>query len=803
VGGQKLAPESLRATCSLADLGCETTAGLSQLTGIIGQERAVKALHFGLGIMADGFNIFVAGAPGTGRTTAVKGFLEKLAKEQPVPMDWCYVYNFKDSYRPQALSLPPGIGTQVAKDMKAFINTVRREIPKAFESDEYIKRREEILQQFAWQKKELTTGFNQRAQAEGMMIQNTQIGVFIVPLGRDGQPLEEQAIMALSAADKQLLEEKREKIEKELSIVLKEIKNLEKKAVEAIENLDQEVAQFVLGHLFSDLLSKYEDFPAVITYLHEVRNDILENIDQFRQQEGDKTEGKQESGKALKVAKNISLRKYEVNVVVDNSNQSGAPVVIEPNPTYNNLFGRIEKEAQFGTLVTDFTMIRGGTLHQANGGYLVLPVEELVSAPFAWESLKRALKNKEISMEEPSERLGFMAAKSLRPEEIPLAVKVILIGRSDLYRLLYFYDEDFRELFKVKAEFDTTMPRNQANICRYADFLSTLSKKEGLLHLDVEATARVIEHSSRLAEHQGKLSTRFAEIADLVREAHYYASSENAAYIRAEHIQRGIEERVFRTNLLEEKINELTREGQILISTSGAVVGQGNGLAVINLGDISFGKPSRITASTGPGREGIIDIEREVKLGGPLHSKGVMILTGFIAARYGKEFPLSLTARLVFEQNYEGVDGDSASSIELYTLLSSLSQLPLKQSIAVTGSVNQLGEVQAIGGVNEKIEGFFTLCAQTGLTGEEGVLIPKSNIPHLMLKGEVVEAVRAGKFNVWAIETIDQGIEILTGVPAGEPDEAGNYPPGTVNYLVLQRLREFAEITREWEADEV
>lgn len=795
----ELPAEALRATCSAEELGCESTDQLPPLEGIIGQERAVKALHFGLGIKADGFNIFVAGAPGTGRTTAVKGFLEELARGQEVPPDWCYVNNFKDPYRPKVLRLPPGRGMELARDMKEFITTARREIPRAFESDDYTKRREEILQHFATKRKELINRINRRAQEEGMLIQSTQIGIFIIPI-KDGQPLGDQELLALPEEERAALEGKREQLERELHATLKEMKSLEKQAGEALAELDREVAIFVLGYLFADLLQKYADYPEVVAYLHEVRADILENIGEFRRQEEGEGEGGEGRGnhRSPHWTRELAFRKYEVNVIVDNSKLEGAPVVIELNPTYHNLFGRMEKEAQFGTLVTDFTMIRGGSLHRANGGYLVVPVEELSTAMFSWDSLKRALKNREISLEEPGERLGFMATKSLRPEPIPLDVKVILIGDSFLYHLLYFFDLDFRELFKVKAEFDTTMERNRENIHRYARFICTLCQKENLLPLDGGALARVIEYSSRLAEHQGKLSTRFAEIADLVREANYYAQAENSPCIRAGHIRRAIREKVERATLIEEKIQELIRDGQILISTRGEAIGQVNGLSVLNLGDVSFGKPSRITATTGPGREGIIDIEREVKLGGPIHSKGVMILSGFLAGRYGRDFPLSLTARLVFEQSYEGIEGDSASSAELYALLSSLSGLPLKQGIAVTGSVNQYGQVQAIGGVNEKIEGFFAVCSLKGLTGEQGVIIPKSNVPHLMLKEEVVEAVREGKFHIWAVETIDEGIEILTGVPAGEPDSGGNFPPGTVNALVQERLREMAETTREF-----
>lgn len=795
-----LAPRSLRAVCVAEELGCKRSDELLPLEGIIGQENAVKALRFGLEIKADGFNVFVAGAAGTGRTTAVKGFLDEVAREKDVPPDLCYINNFADPYRPRVLSLPPGKGTGLAQDMKQFLATARREIPKAFESDDYSQRQKETLEVFTSQRKELIEGINKKALEEGMLIQSTQVGIFLIPV-RDGQPLKDQELAALSSEERRAIDSKRELLQRELQATLREVKDLEKEAGKALGQLDREVAIFVLGHLFSDLIQKYSQYPVVTGYLEEVKADVLENIAQFRSEGGGGGEAPEHRALGLKSPgwiKDLPFRKYEVNVIADNSQLVGAPVVIELNPTHNNLFGRIEKEAQLGALVTDFTMIRGGSLHRANGGYLVLPVEELSKVMFSWDALKRALKNGEISLEEPGERLGFMAAKSLDPEAIPLEVKVILIGDDLFYRLLYFYDGDFRELFKVKAEFDTTMVRNKENIHRYSGFICTLCQKEGLLHLDAGALAQVIEYSSRLASHQGKLTTRFAEVADLVREANHYAVAAGSDYMGAEHIRTAIKEKIARGTLPAQKLRELIREGQILIATTDKVVGQVNGLAVLDLGDISFGRPTRITASIGPGREGIIDIEREVKLGGPIHSKGVMILDGFLTFRYGHDFPLGLTARLVFEQSYQGVEGDSASSTELYALLSSLSRLPLKQGIAVTGSVNQKGEVQAIGGVNEKIEGFFAICSQGGLNGEQGVIIPAGNAPHLMLKDEVVEAVAKGKFHIWAVKTIDEGISILTGTPAGSPDGEGKYPPGTVNYLVQKRLSELAHRTRDF-----
>jgi lon-related putative ATP-dependent protease len=557
--------------------------------------------------------------------------------------------------------------------------------------------------------------------------------------------------------------------------------------------MDRDVASYALSHPIEDLREKYHDLPEVVAHLDEVRDDILENLDQFRTEPSEAEADPPALPFRRSDAQELLARRYEANLVVDRVGAQGAPVVIELNPTYSNLFGRIEQEAQFGALVTDFSLIRGESLHRANGGYLVLPVEDLLRNPFAWEGLKRALENREILIEDAASQVGFITTKSLKPQPIPLRVKVILIGRPDLYQLLRAYDERFSELFKVKADFDSRMDRTEASIQDYAAFVCTVCEAEGLKHLDDGALAKVVEHGSRLVEDQEKLSTRFGEISDVIREASYYATAEDAPLVSAAHVQRAIEERFYRSNLIQERIQEMVKRGSILIDVTGQKVGQVNGLSVLGLGDISFGQPSRITASIALGRDGVMDIEREAEMGGPIHTKGVLILSGYLAEQYARNRPLSLSARLVFEQSYSGVDGDSASSTELYAILSSLADLPIKQGIAVTGSVNQKGEVQAIGGVNEKIEGFFEVCKAGGLTGKQGVMIPSSNVPNLMLKEEVVEAVRQGKFHVWPVRTIDEGIEILTGVPAGKRQADGTFETGRVHYLADRRLEELAE----------
>ena len=670
----------------------------------------------------------------------------------------------------------------------------RQEIPKAFESDEYTSRVEAINEELSRERENLLTRLSEEAKQAGFLLQPSPMGLLIVPVV-GGQPLSDQAFLSLPEAAREEIRRRRSELEEKVKATMKEVRKLERTAREKVRQLDAEVALFVVGGLLEDLLEKYQGFPEVEAYLKDVREDITRNVDQFRTPQ----QPQQAMPFPAPWMQELPFRKYQVNVVVDNSDRQGAPVVIELNPTYNNLFGRMEKETQFGVLHTDFTLIKAGSLHQANGGYLVLPVEEVLRNLFAWDGLKRALRNREIAIEEMGERLGFMATKSMRPEPIPLDVKVVLIGTPLLYHLLYAVDEDFNELFKVKAHFDTRMARTDENLQDYIAFMCTLCTKEGLRHLDREAVAKMVEHGSRLAEDQEKLSTRFADLADVLREANYRAVKEGSPHITGKHVREAIEARIYRSNLIEEHIREMIARGTLLIDTEGAVVGQVNGLSVIDLGDYAFGKPSRITASVALGRAGVVDIEREVKLGGPIHSKGVMILSGYLSQKYAQDKPLTLSARLVFEQSYEGVEGDSASSTELYALLSALSGLPIKQGIAVTGSVNQHGEIQAIGGVNQKIEGFFDVCRVKGLTGEQGVMIPAANVQHLMLREDVVEAVRQGQFHIWAVRTVDEGIELLTGVPAGERGPDGRFPEGTVNYLVDERLREMARALQEFE----
>ena len=798
---RKLSPKQLRRVFNARELGCETTEEHPLLEGIIGQERAVKSLRFGLDVQAVGFNTYVAGMPGIGKMTAVQAFLEEFAKQKETPPDWCYANNFAESDQPKVLKLPSGRGRELQRDLKNFVDHARREIPKAFDSDEYMARRDEIAKALSQQREAVLERLNTQAAQAGFTLQGTPMGVMMIPVS-EGRPLSDAEILALPASAREDLERRREKLQEELKIAMKQARELERAAQGKLQELDQQAALFVVGGLIEDLFEKYKDLPDVLEHLQAVQKDILENIEAFKSVPT-ASQPSSDGGPAMPWLQDLPFRKYQVNVLVDNRQQQGAPVVLELNPSYHNLFGRIEKESLFGALYTDFTMIKAGSLHRANGGYLVLPAEDVLNNLFSWDGLKRALRGREIQIEEMGERLGYVSTKSLRPQPIQLNVKVIIVGHPTTYYLLHAYDDEFSELFKVKADFDTRMDCTKQNIHDFISFLCTLCRKENLKHLDASAIGKMLEYAARRAEDQEKLSTHFGAIADLVREAHFWATREDSAYITDTHVQRALEEKVYRSSLLHNRLQEMMTEGTILIDTTSQAPGQVNGLSVIRLGDYEFGKPARITASVGPGREGIIDIEREVELGGPIHSKGVMILGGYLSHKYAQGMPLGLGARLVFEQSYEGIEGDSASSAELYALLSALSGLPIKQSIAVTGSVDQHGQIQAIGGVNEKIEGFFELCKAKGLTGEQGVMIPANNMRHLMLREDVVDAVREGVFNVWAVETIDEGMEILTGVPAGKRGSKGKFPKDTVNFRVDQRLREMAECLQEPPEEEI
>jgi len=779
-----------RKTCPDDFITCKATDELEPLSEIIGQERAVKALQFGLDIQEEGFNVYVAGLPGTGKKTAIMTFLEQKAKEIKVPPDWCYVYNFEDSQKPNALRLPAGKGAQFAKDMEKFVDEMKRAIVAAFESEDYANRREETLKEYEEKKQELLRELNDKAQKAGFALQRTQIGMLIIPV-INGQMINEQQFSMLPQSVREEIQERRRELQDELRSALRRFRDIDRESEAAVEKFNKEVASYALDPLLESLKEDYGEIDEVIQYLNSVKKDILENFSNIL---GAQQEPENPFAQMIAQSRPDPTQRYLVNLIVDNSKLEGAPVVMEMNPGHDKLFGTIEKEARFGALLTNYTLIRGGSAHEANGGFLIIPIEELARNPGSYETLKRTIQNKELEIEELMARLGYIGTRSLRPEPIPFTAKVILVGEPRYYYLLYQLDSEFKKVFKVKAEFDSTMDRNTENIQEYAKFICTLSNKENLKHLDSSGIASVVEYSSRLASDQEKLSTQFAEVSDIIREANYYALQNESEYITKDHISQAIEAKVYRSNLIEEKIREMIERGSILVDVEGSKVGQVNGLAVLSLGDYMFGKPTRITASLGLGKKGIIDIEKQAEMGGPTHTKGVHILTGFLTNRYAKEHPLSLTARLTFEQSYSGVEGDSASSTETYALMSALSEIPIIQEYAVTGSVNQKGEVQAIGGVNEKVEGFYDLCKVKGFTRKQGVIIPKSNVKNLMLREDVVEAIKEGRFHIYPVENIDQGIEVLTGVPAGEPDDEGKYTEDTINYMIQKRLDKMAEL---------
>jgi lon-related putative ATP-dependent protease len=782
--------------CGADNIGCESSLELTPLETIVGQDRAIRAMQFGLGIKEKGFNIYVSGMPGTGRTTAVRRYLEEVAVAKPVPMDWCYVNNFQDPYHPHALSLPAGRASELQKGMENLTKLVFQEVRTVFEGEEYAKHKEETLNKFESQKQQILEKVNQDAIGAGFVLQPTPMGVVTVPT-RNGKPMSEEDFLKLSPKDKEVLLQNQQKVQNALEASIRQTKSLEKDAREAVDKLDREIALYAMHNWYEELKQKFQDLPDILLYIDAVQTDLLDQVELF------KTDGQEETPALpfMSAPKDLPVKKYAVNILVDNSKLKGAPVIVETNPTHGNLFGRIEQEARFGALVTDFTLVRGGALHLANGGYLVLPVEDVIRSPFAWEDLTHSLANAKIEIADVTEKYGF-STRSLKPEPIPLDIKVILIGRPDIFQALLTYEVHFSELFKVKAEFDTSMVRSSEHTREYTGFATMLCNNENLKHLDGSALARLVEHGSRLAEDQEKLSTHFSEISDVIREANYYAGLDGVDLISAKHIRKAIEERYYRSNLIQERLQEMIGRGVIKIDISGKKVGQINGLSVLGLGDISFGQPNRITVSLSLGREGVVNIEREAKLSGPIHTKGVLILSGFLANRYAQDKPLSLSARLVFEQSYGGIEGDSASSTELYAILSALSGLPVNQAIAVTGSVNQNGEVQAIGGANEKIEGYFEICKTAGLTGEQGIILPASNVVDLMLKESVVEAIRQGRFHLWPVRTIDEGIEVLTGVKAGERQADGRFEPETVNALVDMRLRQMAEVLQHFGKEE-
>lgn len=787
-----LPAEELRRGVDPASLGFETTGELEPITGLIGQDRALRAIQFGANMRSHDFNMFVLGPPASGKSTAVRTYLTKKAAETPPPPDWVYVNNFEQLNRPRALRLPAGRGRKLAEHMVAAIDELRNTIPAVFESEEYQARRRAIEEEFRSGQEEAFEELNRKAQAQNIAILRTPMGFAMAPV-HEGKVVKPEVFNALPDDMRKNVQAKIEALQKELEAILERVPKSDKQRRNSLSELNQEMAEGTVREALDDVRANFSDVPEVLEYLDAAGKDLIRHVGLFLTQAGDENELIKQS---IDTSRDPRFRRYMVNVVVGNGESSpGAPVLEEINPTYGNLIGRIEHIAQMGALVTDFLLIKPGALHKANGGYLLIDARKLLLSPFAWEALKRTIKAREIRIEQPLESMGvgMISTQTLDPEPIPLDVKVVLFGDRELYYLLAAFDPDFRGLFKVQADFDDTISWSDENNHAYARVIASIVAEHKLKPVDASGVARVIEEGARLADDREKLSIELGRISDLVREADYWSSEAGREATTREDVERAINEGIQRASRIRDRAQEIISRDIVFIDTEGAKVGQINGLSVLQIGTFAFGRPSRITARVRMGQGRVVDIEREVKLGGPLHSKGVMILWGYLAGRYAEDVPLALAATLVFEQSYGGVDGDSASSTELYALLSALSEVPVKQGFAVTGSVNQRGEVQAIGGVNEKIEGFFDICKARGLTGDQGVLIPKSNVQHLMLREDVVEAVREGKFAIHAVGHVDEGMEILTGTKAGERGEDGQFPAGSINRLVEDKLKLFAE----------
>ncbi len=789
----KVHVERLTRVCDPDSLGFETTSEVAPLEGTIAQDRAMSALELGLGIDADGFNIFVSGAPGTGRNTALRGYLERVAVNKPNPPDWGYVHNFQDPNQPVPISLPCGAMRDFAKDMDELIETCRTEIPAAFESDDYAHRIQQVVDDIQRQRQSITQQIEGQAQAQGFTLSFTQVGITPAPLHPEGRALTQEEFAQLPKEVQDELRARSEELQHTIMHTMPEFRRLSKEAAERSREVDIELVRFTLKPIIDELQDKYAEHGELVAYLDDVEADMVSNTQAFKPG-GEGEPPQQVTG--IAAPEEDFFTRYRVNDIVDNTFCNGAPIVFENNPSFYNLFGRIDYRARMGAMATDHTMIKAGALHRANGGYLVVQAQDLLTNALSWDTLKRTLRSGEIRVENIGEQHSAFPTSSMRPRPIPISAKIILVGGPQILRLLQTTDQDFRRYFKVTAEFDTVMDRTPENMAKYAAFVAARVADKGLRPFDRTAVAAIVDYSSRLVENQEKLTTRFMRISDVLTEADYWAGMSGGDTVTSEHVGAAMEQRKYRASLTEDRILESIENDTIRIATEGSAVGQVNGLAVHFLGDHSFGKPSRITARVSLGRGQVVNIERETRMSGRIHNKGFMILRGYLNGKYGGERPLSMFASLTFEQTYSNVDGDSASSTELYALLSALSDTPIRQGIAVTGSVNQAGEVQAIGGATHKIEGFFDVCNAKGLTGEQGVMIPRDNIRNLALSQEVVEAVRNGMFHIYAVSTIDEGIEVLTGIEAGEKDDDGKYPDGAIHFMVERRLEEMSRRAR-------
>ena len=782
-----LSIEQLYRHCDSALLSFDTTNDLPELEGMLGQERALGALEFGIGIRQPGYNLYVLGPSGSGKHTIVEQHLRRQSSAETTPPDCCYVNNFKYPHRPWLIQLAPGKGMEFSQDMTQLVEDLRSAIPSAFETEEYHARLTEIEDQLKQQVEKSFVDLGQEAKTHDVSLLRTPHGFAFAPV-KNGEVLNPKEYQSLSEKEQNKFEEVIAVLEEKLNLILRQQSQWQREAREEVRDLNREIALFAAGHLVEDLKTKYQSNDRLQTYLAEVLEDVIQHLDDFRVPE---EEG---AGGVFGMGERTSFRRYEVNVFVDHADTDGSPVIYEDSPLYQNLLGRVEYKAQMGTLSTDFTLIKPGALHLANGGYLILDATKLLQQPFSWEGLKRALASHEVRIQSLAEQYSLISTVSLEPEAMPLNLKVVLVGERILYYLLHEYDPEFAELFKVAADFESEIDYSEDNIGLFARLIATICRREKLRPFDSQAVARVIEHSARLVEDTQKLTAHLRSIADLLREADYWAGKADQPRVERAHVQQAIDHQIHRADRIQKRIYEEIRRGTLLIDTQGEKVAQVNALSVMELGEHAFGQPSRVTATARLGEGEVVDIEREVELGGAIHSKGVFILANFLGARYAQHQPLSLHASLVFEQSYGGIEGDSASMAELCALLSTLASVPVKQSLAMTGSVNQLGESQAIGGVNEKIEGFYDVCQASGASKGQGVLIPRANIQHLMLREDVRKSAENAEFHIYAYDNVDQAIELLTGIPAGELDDKGEYPEGSINYRVLARLVELEDI---------
>lgn len=789
--------DKLRWTCDPSLLKFACTKDLAPLEEFIGQDRGINAVKFGLEMNRPGYNIYVAGLTGTGKTSIVKAYVERLIREHEAregpyyPDDWCYVHNFTDPDRPQIVKLTQGKGKAFANQVTTLLQRLQEVLGKVFSSEEYGAERKSIVEESQNEQRQILEQLESEARSQGFLFQISAAGPVLVPMA-EGKPLSQEEYLSLKEEDRKDLEERRTQLLRLVGTSVEKTKELERNTIERLHQLDHKIGETSIHTLFQELVESYRQFSDVDHYLNGLEAYTLNNLELFKQQEAPTQVIPSIPGVQIVGGRDPFLS-FRVTVFVDNSETVGPPVIVESNPTYGNLFGKVERRFFLGGYLSDHTMLKPGSLSLASGGYLLLNPRDVLTKTGVWEALKRAIRNKEVRIEDPFEQFGLIAPLGMRPQPMPVDVKVILIGDNYIYQLLSEYDEEFWEIFRVKAEFNFQVDRTPENMEAYACFIAHCCEEDGLRHFDPSGVAKVLEFAARMVAEQEKLSSRFGQIKELLVESDYWTGKGNASLISAEHVQKALDQKIFRHNLIDEQIRELIHKGTLMIDVDGTVIGQGNGLSLYSLGDITFGKPSRITAKTFMGRSGVINIERESQLSGRIHDKGVLILSGYMGWKYAQDKPLSLSASLCFEQSYEGVEGDSASSTELYTILSSLSGIPLKQGIAVTGSVNQMGEIQPIGGLNHKIEGFFQVCRAKGLTGDQGVLIPYKNLRNLMLREEVVDAVAQGKFHIYAVNTIDEGMEVLTEAEAGQRGEDESYPIGSINYLVDRRLKEMAE----------